>query len=221
MAIKVKKDISSSPQPKRRLFFKKKEKDLSKREQVFTSAPIIDLIGYKGFTQNSDHFLILKDSDDGYAEFLTIRGQGLGALSFNQQKAVIEGYHQFLSIYLEDFQIMISPFPTNTSVQRVNVLHRYNKVTSLIANESKPRRKHQLLMQQRYIKDQLSTLKRVEKELFNQDFILILFAKNQRELRINRDNAINWGGNSVILEKMDLEKKKLVLYRMNNLNTRI
>ncbi|EFK78717.1 hypothetical protein [Ligilactobacillus salivarius] len=76
-------------------------------------------------------------------------------------------------------------------------------------------------MQQRYIKDQLSTLKRVEKELFNQDFILILFAKNQRELRINRDNAINWGGNSVILEKMDLEKKKLVLYRMNNLNTRI
>ena len=76
-------------------------------------------------------------------------------------------------------------------------------------------------MQQRYIKDQLSTLKRVEKELFNQDFILILFAKNQRKLRINRDNAINWGGNSVILEKMDLEKKKLVLYRMNNLNTRI
>ena len=61
----------------------------------------------------------------------------------------------------------------------------------------------------------------MEKELFNQDFILILFAKNQRELRINRDNAINWGGNSVILEKMDLEKKKLVLYRMNNLNTRI
>ena len=61
MAIKVKKDISSSPQPKRRLFFRKKEKDLSKREQVFTSAPIIDLIGYKGFTQNSDHFLILKE----------------------------------------------------------------------------------------------------------------------------------------------------------------
>ena len=179
MAIKVKKDISSSSQPKRRMFFRKKEKDLSKREQVFTFAPIIDLINYKGFTQNSDHFLILKDSDDGYAEFLTIRGQGLGTLSFNQQKEVIEGYHQFLSMYLEDFQIMISPFPTNTSVQRVNVLHRYNKVTSLIANESKPRRKHQLLMQQRYIKDQLSTLKRVEKELFNQDFILILFAKNR------------------------------------------
>ena len=138
-----------------------------------------ELLNYKGFTENKDHFLVLKDSDDGYAELLNIRGQGIGTLSFNQQKQLIEGYHDFLSMYLEDMQIMISPFPTDTSVQRSNTLKRYNQLSEMIAQEQDQSKKMQLLTRLRYVKDQLQTLKSVEKELFNQDFILILFAKNQ------------------------------------------
>lgn len=223
MAIRQKKENF----PKKKNLFKKKKNDSKQEfsnrgnEQKFSVTPMYELLNYKGFTENKDHFLVLKDSDDGYAELLNIRGQGIGTLSFNQQKQLIEGYHDFLSMYLEDMQIMISPFPTDTSVQRSNTLKRYNQLSERIAQEKNQSKKMQLLTRLRYVKDQLQTLKSVERELFNQDFILILFAKNQRELRINRDNAITWGNGAITLEKMDLDKKKLILYRMNNLNTRI
>ena len=50
---------------------------------------------------------------------------------------------------------------------------------------------------------------------------MIIFGKRKQELRNLRDAVISWGGDSLILEPMDLERKEETLFRINNLNTQI
>jgi hypothetical protein len=78
-----------------------------------------------------------------------------------------------------------------------------------------------LRTQLRYIDIKQKQNVAVEKKLVSEEFILIIFGKRKQELRNLRDAVISWGGDSLILEPMDLERKEETLFRINNLNTQI
>lgn len=189
--------------------------------EALDSHTVLELLQYKAITKDKNNFIILKDKDDGYAEMLSIRGQGVGTMAGRQQVEVIEGYMSFLRAYLEDSKAIISPFPANTAVQQRYASRMYTKVAKELNQEQDQRTKQQMRTRLRYINDQLQTNVKVEKELFNQEFILLIFGKNVRQLMNNRDNAVRWGGSALILEPMNRKRKEEALFRINNMNTKI
>lgn len=210
--------------PKIKLFGRKNKSDeplKNRGTEDIKFSSMLDFLPYKGFTQDSDHFLILSDEDDGYAELLNIQGQGISTMSLAQQELVLEGFQNFLRTALDDMKVIISPFPADTSPQQTYHTKRYQKLMQEIRRVSDPRRQEQLRAQIRYTEDQRNTAIQVEKQLYNEEFILMIFSKSRKDLRNIRENFIRWGGKSLIFQPLSLEKKEATLYRINNLNTRI
>lgn len=183
--------------------------------------PMIELLPYKAITNDVDHFIVLKDKDDGYADMLSIRGQGVGTMSAPEQLRIIDGFHSFLQTALDSMKIIISPFPVDTSEQQRYWGHRYVKVMKQVQAASDPRRKQQLRTQLRYIRVKQRQNVDVEKKLVSEEFILVLFGKRKIDLRNLREACKSWGGKSLILEDMSKRKKEEALFRINNLNTQI
>lgn len=185
------------------------------------SATMLELLAYRGFTKDADHFIVLREKADGYADLLNIRGQGVGTMSGREQQQIIDGFHHFLQTAVDDMKIIISPFPVDASKQKSYWQSRYVKVLKAVQRETDPRRRQQLRTQLRYIDIKQKQNVAVEKKLVSEEFILIIFGKRKQELRNLRDAVISWGGDSLILEPMDLERKEETLFRINNLNTQI
>lgn len=198
-----------------------KKRNTDRGTEFVDSSPMIKLLGYKGLTPTKDAFIILKDEGDGYADMLTIRGQGVETMAAKQQMFVIEGYMGFLRAFLEDSKVIVSPFPADTSAQQRYSSKMYAAVTDRLRQTTDPKQRRQLQTRLRYINDQLQTNVQVEKELYNQEYILLIFGRNVRQLRDLRDNAIRWGGSSVILSQMDRKHKKEAMFRINNMNSRL
>lgn len=184
-------------------------------------AEMRDLLAYKAITKDDDHFLVLKEEADGYADLLSIRGQGVGTMSYNEQQNIIEGFHHFLSAALEDMKIIISPFPVDTSHQRRFWGQRYTTVADQLKQATNQRRRQQLQTQLRYISSRQRQNVAVEKALVSEEFILVIFGKRKIDLRNEREAVIAWGGKALVMETLPLEKKEEILTRINNLNTRV
>lgn len=182
-------------------------------------APMIDFLPYKSITKDRNHFIILKDQDDGFADILSIRGQGVNSMSYREQDAIVEGFVTFLKTALEDMKVIISPFPADTSKQQEHSTRMYNQVNQELSQTKDPRRRRQLRTRLRYISDQIHMNGEVEDQLFNEEYLLVVFGKHQKELINNRENVIRWGGNALILEPISLERKQAILTRINNMNT--
>lgn len=207
--------------PKFGLFHRKKESTDSTANLPMDFAPMTELLGYKGLTDDRDHFIKLKQSEDGYAELLTVQGQGIATMSPRHQMSLITGFQDFLRAMIDDAKFIISPFPADTSEQRAYTSHLISVVNRQMKQATNKRIYHQLATRRHYLQNQLQRLIQVEKQLSNQEFICVLFSHHRRDLRTLRDNAISWGGNAVILDKIPVKKKEEILFRINNLNTRI
>lgn len=189
------------------------------RGEMPNHAPMIDYLPYKSITNDRYHFIVLKDKEDGYAEILSIRGQGINSMSYREQENIVNGFVNFLKTALEDMKVIISPFPADTSKQLEHSTKMYNLVNQELAQTQDPRKRRQLRTRLRYINDQIHMNGEVEDQLFNEEYLLVIFGRYQKDLINNRENAIRWGGNALILEPISLERKQAVLARINNLNT--
>lgn len=74
---------------KRTLLTSRKQRKQQRLEQLehyrgseaVPSSSMLELLAYKGITKDSDHFIILREKADGYADMLSIRGQGVRTMS--------------------------------------------------------------------------------------------------------------------------------------------
>lgn len=198
---------------------KNKEESSGKGSMAFS--PMVKLLGYKSLTNDDDAFLVLKEASYGYADLLNIRGQGLGTMSRNQQIKIINDFQNFLRVAIEDMKFIISPFPADTSSQQAFTTQMYSAVYKKLQTVEDERQRQQLQARLRYLDDQLKRNIQVEKELYNQEFIIMIFGKSRRNLATSRDNIIRWGGESLVIERLPRHKKEQVLFRINNLNTKI
>lgn len=206
---------------KRHGLFHHRPSDQDQRASITNFAPITMLMGYKGLTKDRDHFLILKDPDDGYAELLSIQGQGIASMPPRQQAQLIAGFRDYLRAMVDDCKFLISPFPADTSEQRAYTAHLLYVVGRQMKQTHNQRLYRQLATRHSYLKGQLQRLIQVEKQHSNQEFICALFNRHRRDLRNLRDNAIVWGGSALRMDKISAKKKEQIIFRINNLNTRI
>lgn len=215
MAIKQNDSVTSGSKKKRGSISRHHANNMPESELM------LKLLDYKGFTPDVHHFIVLKDSSDGYVEMLTIRGQNVDSMGRNQQVHMISGFQDYLRAYLEDQKIIISPFPANTTKQQAFQSASYAAVMNRLKSTRDARKQQQLRTRLRYINDQLQRNIQVEHELDNLEYILLLFGKTITRLNDLKSNARNWGNQSIVIEEMEQEQKEQVLFRINNMNTRL
>lgn len=153
------------------------------------------------------------DEDDvfitkqGYLDIYQINTRDTSNLSEDERKVYVYSFIAFLRNFVEDFKIIIMNFPVNTVKQQEYIEGRIANCKNEIYRN--------------YLEEELEKLKFMEKHRNNKEFFLMVFMKNENE-RDNMMKKIELVQNiAVPLRQLDLEKKIKILFKLNNMNTKL
>lgn len=153
------------------------------------------------------------DEDDvfmtkqGYLDIYQISTIDTTNLSETERKVYVYSFIAFLRNFVEDFKIIIMNFPVNTVRQQEYI---ESKIASC---------KNKIYMN--YLKEELDKLKFMEKHRNNKEYFLMVFMKNKadRDSMIKKIELVQ--NIAVPLNQLDLEKKIKILFKLNNMNTKL
>ncbi|MDM0612743.1 hypothetical protein QTH09_17170, partial [Clostridium perfringens] len=142
-----------------------------------------------------------------YLDIYQINTRDTSNLSDDERKVYVYSFIAFLRNFVEDFKIIIMNFPVNTVKQQEYIEGR-------IANC-----KNEIFIN--YLEEELEKLRFMEKHRNNKEFFLMVFMKNKNE-KDNMMKKIELVQNiAVPLRQLDLEKKIKILFKLNNMNTKL
>ncbi|WP_288528697.1 hypothetical protein [uncultured Secundilactobacillus sp.] len=184
-----------------------------------TTPEMASWLKYKRLTPDKNAFIQLEDGT--YAELLAVEGIGLATLPEGQVEEVIDGFANFWRHYLEDVNIITTPFPATTTNQQIFWHQRFERAQAELRKTTDPRRRRTWLARQRYSSDRIKAAKAVEAQLQNQEYMMVFFGKTLNELHQLLDSAYQDGGHYLQFRRLSRERKKLMLFRINNLNVKV
>lgn len=204
--VKKEQKVKLSKEEKLKLKQEKKEKRQEQKELKKESKntlpstrkvlPFIDI--------DEDDVFITKQ---GYLDIYQINTRDTSNLSDDERKVYVYSFIAFLRNFVEDFKIIIMNFPVNTVKQQEYIEGR-------IANC-----KNEIFIN--YLEEELEKLRFMEKHRNNKEFFLMVFMKNKNE-KDNMMKKIELVQNiAVPLRQLDLEKKIKILFKLNNMNTKL
>ncbi|MCX0386775.1 hypothetical protein [Clostridium perfringens] len=153
------------------------------------------------------------DEDDifitkqGYLDIYQINTRDTINLSESERKVYVYSFIAFLRNFVEDFKIIIMNFPVNTVKQQ-------EYIESRIANC-----KNEIYIN--YLKEELDKLKFMEKHRNNKEYFLMVFMKNEADRDATMKKIELVQNIAVPLRQLDLEKKIKILFKLNNMNTKL
>ncbi|ELC8422700.1 hypothetical protein JJB75_13640 [Clostridium perfringens] len=153
------------------------------------------------------------DEDDifitkqGYLDIYQINTRDTINLSESERKVYVYSFIAFLRNFVENFKIIIMNFPVNTVRQQEYIEGRIADCTNEIYIN--------------YLKEELDKLKFMEKHRNNKEYFLMVFMKNEadREAMMKKIELVQ--NIAVPLRQLDLEKKIKILFKLNNMNTKL
>ncbi|HBC2034673.1 TPA: hypothetical protein I9Z65_002925 [Clostridium perfringens] len=153
------------------------------------------------------------DEDDvfitkqGYLDIYQINTRDTSNLSEDERKVYVYSFIAFLRNFVEDFKIIIMNFPVNTVKQQEYIEGRIAECKDKIFIN--------------YLEEELEKLRFMEKHRNNKEFFLMVFMKNKNE-KDNMTKKVELVQNiAVPLRQLDLEKKIKILFKLNNMNTKL
>ncbi|QBO37406.1 hypothetical protein EQG49_13465 [Periweissella cryptocerci] len=183
------------------------------------SQEMYDFLNYKNITNDDNHFLVMKDNT--YAEIVKVRGNGLFNISADSMFQLVDDFTDFLISYKPSLQFFNSSFPTDTGIQQAK---KNRLITALLRSANEIRTSEDRLLYNfrlRGAKEELWALQQAEGGLPNMEYIMVLFGKTAKELADNIDFAHSIAGETLRFDVLSYDKKIDVLYRVNNMNTRL
>ncbi|MEK5500991.1 hypothetical protein [Bacillus sp. FSL M8-0168] len=170
-----------------------------KRKKVYSRVPeIID------FLRMEDDHIVTKN---GVMDILQISSIDIDSLNEQDLMSMVYQVLRFLRSYSDDIKVNSLNFPANTSVQQ----EYWQKKREENSNPS-------LL---KFIDRKLFELKFLEEERTNREFFLFIYADDKELLSERRRMAINQFKSSFPLTKLSNEKKRSVLFMLNNPNSKL
>lgn len=153
------------------------------------------------------------DEDDifitkqGYLDIYQINTRDTINLSESERKVYVYSFIAFLRNFVEDFKIIIMNFPVNTVRQQEYIEGRIENC------------KNEIYIN--YLKEELDKLKFMEKHRNNKEYFLMVFMKNEadRDAMMKKIELVQ--NIAVPLRQLDLEKKIKILFKLNNMNTKL
>lgn len=180
--------------------------------------PMNFFLPYKDILKRKGQPILL--ADDTYADMLNLPGKDLDFLDsdgLNSSKSIIGDFHLFLSTYLEDFDIKIIQLPADTRVQQATWGQELSNIDKALANQALDQRHYQQLLAMRAaVLREISVEKDVVSDIKHQEYTAIIYGNTLAALDKNRRDFISHAGLAFSPEPVSLERKKLVLYQINN-----
>lgn len=204
--VKKEQKVKLSKEEKLKLKQEKKEKRQEQKELKKESKntlpstrkvlPFIDI--------DEDDVFITKQ---GYLDIYQINTRDTSNLSDDERKVYVYSFIAFLRNFVEDFKIIIMNFPVNTVKQQEYIEGRIADC------------KNEIFIN--YLEEELEKLRFMEKHRNNKEFFLMVFMKNKNE-KDNMMKKVELVQNiAVPLRQLDLEKKIKILFKLNNMNTKL
>lgn len=196
-------------------FLDKFNKKLDKK----TSA--LELLPYKRMTDNNQ-FINVADQTE---EFYLIRGKALRNTSTQEGINLINDFRRFAKTYVDDVKIFVSMYPTETFEQQRYFLFKSRKIHSEIDKLENSIGKYQaqnnmdmvreiqhrikqLRLQDHYIKTiYLANEEDASVKMKNQEYLMVIYGDNSKDIRNKVDNIRRWSGNALELVPMSADKK--------------
>lgn len=181
--------------------------------------PNYTLLPYKDVLENKKGQPILLQ-DGTYADMLNLPGKDLDFLNAdgdNSASEIIGAFHLLLTTFVEDFDIKISQLPADTRMQQgawgqelVRVEARLQKLPS------NSRQYAQLVTMRQYILREINLEKNVVGDIKHQEYTAVVYGKTLPALEKSRRDFIAQSGAAFTPEPVTLERKKMILYQINN-----
>ena len=150
----------------------------------------------------NDYFIL---SDNSIIDVFQIKTKNLSSASEDEIEFDIMQFSRLYKVYGDDLKIVSLNFPTNTKEQQNYVLHKINSTNNTIYKM--------------HLQEKLSQLVWIEKNMTDREYYLFIFSNDNLKHKDNIATLEKCIENH--LKKIDIQKKKQILYQINNKNTAI
>lgn len=174
---------------------KKVKKDKKVSAKVTNMLPFLDI---------KEDYIIQKDE---VMNIIEIEGKDILSLTENELERDINIFHAFYKTVKIDLKLVSMNFPVNTQKQKDYIEYKLNKTNNEIYKV--------------FLKDKKNELEYLEKNKTNKEYYLFLFAPNAATLKSVESTVHRTIAHVLNIKTITLEKKKLILYKLNNKNSKI
>jgi len=156
------------------------------------------------FVQIHDEYILLKE---GVMDIFQVQTKNIHALNDADLNYLLLNRAQFLRSYFRSFKEVILNFPTNTEVQQAYWLKKQQQAK----NASRLK----------YIEQKLFEFEYLERERYNREFFMFIYADDKEELEDRKSDCIQGMQRSFPLQRLSKNKKEQILFLLNNQNTQL
>lgn len=155
------------------------------------------------FIKMDDNYIKMKH---GYLEMIQIESKNIFSRSESIISLEINKFNKFLKAYPDDFKIIIMNYPVNTEKQQQYIQDKIENC------------KNKLHLS--FLEDKLQELKSVQATKTNIEYYIFIFGDDKEKLNQNIDSfkRLFKSASFFIIDKA---KKQDILFKLNNMNTKI
>lgn len=190
---------------------KKRLKDEKKKEQEEKKRLLKE--DKKVYSETKEKLEILFMTEEGYFKTKTgfldifqIESMDIKGMNEIEARTVILSFAYMLKVYNEDLKIISMNYPTNTKTQQAYLEKKIKECTN----------KDYLY----FLEKSLNRLRLVEKVRSDREFYCMIFAKDEKEMKENRENILS-SNKSIYVSEIEVEKKIKIFRKLNNMNSNI
>lgn len=195
-----------------------KEDQAVQKEKKENLTSFLEQTFYKRLNKTKEAELVLVD--DTVLQIFRIEGTGASSVSYEEQRMILSYFYTFLSKTNEHFTIETTKLPVSTASQ---VTHLRQKLQVLAASKpTSERRNLQLEIKKNMIRAKIDKQKELEDRLSNIEYLLFLYAETFRDLHKKSEQLVGLARSYRFnLSMLTPKEKELVLFQLNNLNTKL
>lgn len=188
-----------------KLALKKEKKERKEELKALKKENKKVLITTKDFTEILD----ITENDvfktrNGYLDILQITAKDIYSFSDYETNLNIYNFISFLKGYVDDVKLVSMKFPVSTLSQQNNIKKKLEVIQNPIYIK--------------FLNEKLEELIFLEGHRSNREFFILVFGKDEDTLH----NSLFRNENiSIRFKKLSLEKKLKILFKLNNMNTKL
>ncbi|MDS0528318.1 hypothetical protein NNC19_21765 [Clostridium sp. SHJSY1] len=186
-------------------FFKKDNKEardeVKKNKKVKVPAKVTNLLPFLDIEKD---YIIQKNE---VMDIIEIEGKDIFSLTENELARDINIFHTLYKTINIDIKLVSMNFPVNTQEQREYLEHKLKQTNNEIYKS--------------FLMDKKAELEYLEGNRTNKEYYLFLFAPNVEILNSAKNIVNRIIPNALNTKNLSIEKKKWILYKLNNLNSKI
>lgn len=143
----------------------------------------------------------------GYMNIFQIASKDVYSLNQDEIGRHLHDFANFLKLYQDDMKIVCMQFPVNTEEQQENILKKIKKA--------------EIPMYHHFLQKRLDELQFLEKNRYNKEYFLFIYAKNLNAIREREELIFRISNENMRFKKIDLDKKLKILFKLANQNSKI